>query len=1675
MSVALPLPVPESYSLRRRLFLAVAILLAAGSFALVTLAQPPVGTVTGVCTDASLGTPLADVQVNLSRHSDADSDTASDTPTDQNALGDASVPVGWKQDSRDDSQTDSAGASQSPRDEFQTHSDAQGCFTLKHVPTGEYDVYYVSSSGHHLAQTVSVVVTDNQIAHLALPLERDKPSLRFINAGRNWTPEESVAVSLNGLLQTRSVQFSIDRLDVAGTLARRPADLTHLDGRDSDSSDGTRGKSLGWPGQFTPMHHWTYALTKSDPEGAFTEHISLGALPLGLYRITARSGEDGQTISATSWALVTRLALVRKMDGHKLLAWVTDITTGRPQANISLALYDQGEKASKLLGQARTSPDGTARLVTTGALPESEGALVARQGNSLVALSLDLNSPGDEGSGPSDTADEAGGGTAASVSGRMLRSFIYSDRPVYRPGQTVALKGIGRWFDAQHGFRVPANQRVTLDVRDAQDTLITHQQVTTNDMGSWNATLALSPEALTGEYSVKTQLGTETCNATFNVAAYQKPEYQAAVTFTKDRYIHGEPIEATVTATYFYGAPVSGGKAHIYVTRGDARADGESAPSSSEETSDSGEPLLDENIKLDGNGQANVRIPTRDQPDAEGDQPFTVNADIEDASQRSVEAKGTTTVAQGLFSLEVTPSARNARPGTPLSVTLHAGREAGAAQAGQDIELETGYRAYGTDDKETWTRVSDTHVRTASNGEATAAVTAPRTGDLVCRASARDVRGNKITAEDDVWVVGDGEDIAPAHLPDLSLTLDRDKYTPGQTARLLINTAHPGPSALVTVEGRTLSRTLVVSLMRHATAVDLVVTADDAPSVTVKVCCIRDKRYQESVDHLVVSDQHRGLQIAVIADKKSYHPGDPATIQILTRDTEGRPAPAEVSVAVVDSAIYAIQPEAPLTIAEAMLPDQGNHVQTDNSCPEVFLGDVDKGATSVDIRRKFPDTALWKPDVRTGLDGRATVSLDVPDTLTTWRITCVGHTLSTEVGKGVGTMTVAKDLLVRLESPPFLTAGDTETVAALVHNNTGTTVHAQVRLAASGLSVQGDASRQADVPPGEPVRLTWTVSAPAQPLPAKLQVTAQAGGLSDGVEQTLSVVPHGAMQDQWHSGTLLRRISKDVTLDPQAIPGSTTLRVRLAPSVASALLPAVDYLASYPYGSTDATVSAFVPDVLLADSTRGLGLSAAQRAGLRDKVGRSLLRLARFQNSDGGWGWFPTDRGDLYMTAYAAWGLTLARDAGYQTNPTVLDAAASQLKSLTGTTHWIPSSDSRFSLAALALAGLGKSAEARTVIHSLERARATHPERVTPTDLALGALAAHRLGPTDEGTAQTLMRALWAVVRQTGSFCSWTSSAHRSPQGVAEDMPDSSATAWGLLAALAVTPADPRVDAAARWLMANRSDDHWAGPSDTAVAVLGLTQFMARSHELQPDFNARLLLNGKIVRQLHFGPDSLVQPDRVIALPGAALNPGVNTFSLEKDGPGRLYYTADLKQCLRQPSAPPAPTLLSRLAAHIRYPHGAPLPPAPSGYRIKRVYLRMTTRRNFLWEDTVPAPDTTLNAGESILVRLIIQCTRPASRVVIQEPVPAGCRIAEVSGDNAAEWEHWWNFTDVRDDRLVFFVSDLTRGEHEIDYHLQAQTAGAYDVMPTLLTSMVDPTLYALGAHADRIQIDPRG
>ena len=1639
----------------RRLFLALLVAVTALVCAALLWSQPATGTVRGVCVDAVSGLPLTDADVSLSLKDDA-RDDADAPPAADSETTLAGPPLGWTQDSKEDKDVGLSGGPSAPQTEWHTRTDAQGRFMLSRVRVGEYTLS-ASTAMHSSDDKHSVVVLEEQAAQITLPLKREEPTLSFSATTLDWTPTEAPLLPLQGALRTRILRLTLDKLDIGGALYHKPSLLAR-----SIHDDSPEKKPL-WAGEFSPVRHWTYTVGHADKEGSFYERLPLGPLSPGLYRVSASADEESKTVTATGWVRVTNLALVRKSYGTQTLAFVSDLTTGRPVPNAALRLYAEGDSAH-LLGRATTGADGLAHLSAAGAAAESDGILVAQAGASTVALSYGLNTPNTE-SGNAE-GDEPALGTAASVAGRSLRAFLYTDRPVYRPGQIIHLEGISRWFDRGKGFALPAARPVNLDVRDPQDNLVKHADLTTDDLGAWNMALTLSSEALTGEYTVQALMDGHKEQATFDVAAYHKPEYSATVTFSRPRYVHGDTVDVTVTATYYYGSPVSGAKATLrgFSSGDEGEGDGPNT---------SGEPSVERQVTLDGNGQAFLRLPTKSGA-VGGDEEYTVDADVDDASGHAVSAEAKATVAQGEFSLSATPDVYACHKGDKVTVTVSARNAQDAPQVGQDVEVSADYAADTPDGKAPANSISDTHVTTGSDGRAAATVTAAQNGLLSIHTSGTDRRGNKVTADVGVWVPGDtaqADRALPARLSDLSVVLDRAKYAPGQTAHVLINTAHPGPAALVTVEGTTLYRAFTVALARHSNALDLPVTLDDAPSVRVKVCAVNAKQFESSDATLTMDDDRRGLQVSLSTDKTAYRPGGQATIIVHTRDASGAPVPAEVSLGVVDGAIYAIKPEAPQTIADAFQPAQEDAVQTDYSCKTETLGDVDKGAASIDIRHKFPDTALWRPALRTGPDGNAAVQFTLPDTLTTWRITSYGHTADTRVGKAVAAVTVSKDLLVRLEAPPFLLAGDTGRLIGLVHNNTNKRVQATVHLSAPGLAVVGDAAQTVDVEPGKPARLTWTVTAPSAIAatgtpPVPIQLTASSGGLSDGVEEPIPLLPHGVVQNLWHSGTLLRSVSQSVTLDPSAILGGSRLTVRLAPSISTTLLPAVVWISGYPYESTDATTSTLICGAAVLGAP-GLITNANTRARLQNVATRSALRLVRLQSDSGGWGWFSTSKPDIWMTAWAAWGLASGRSSGFPIPAKVQKAAGEKLASLANNERGHGHPDEAYvSIAALALASGGDAKNALANLHWLQ-ARWRGPNALPqPADLARAALAEQALGGEEAGEAQTLMRRLWDVGRQTGTLVSWTSGGHRTADGAGTELPDADATAWALLAGETITPDDARIDGAARWLMTARSGNHWASPTLTAVAVRALAVYEARGGEAAPDFQAHVLVNGHEVKTVRFTPASVDQPEVSLDIPDTALQAGENTVTLHKEGSGRLYYSLELRQCLAQP-APDLPVpLLARVWNAVFHPKGNDPPPAPSGFRLRRTYLRTTSRRNWLWEDTVPAPDTRLNAGEGVLVRLIINATRPAARVIIEEPLPAGFRVAEVSGEDTADWSNWWDYTDVRDDRVVFFISDLTPGQHEIDYHLQATTPGTYDVMPTQMGSVVDPSLAVLGRPA---------
>ncbi len=126
--------------------------------------------------------------------------------------------------------------------------------------------------------------------------------------------------------------------------------------------------------------------------------------------------------------------------------------------------------------------------------------------------------------------------SSRSIGPRSYQGYLYTDRPIYRPGQTVYFKGILRADDDAH-YSLPTDVKsVKVLVNDPQGKELFKKDLSFNDMGTFFDELTLDAEAPLGYYYIwfENQALEINTGTSFQVAEYRVPEYQVTVTTDRD-------------------------------------------------------------------------------------------------------------------------------------------------------------------------------------------------------------------------------------------------------------------------------------------------------------------------------------------------------------------------------------------------------------------------------------------------------------------------------------------------------------------------------------------------------------------------------------------------------------------------------------------------------------------------------------------------------------------------------------------------------------------------------------------------------------------------------------------------------------------------------------------------------------------------------------------------------------------------------------------------------------------------------------------------------------------------------------------------------------------------------------------------------------------------------------
>ena len=1575
-----------------------------------------------------------------------------------------------------------------------------------------------------------------------------KPEFALKQHQRVFTPDENAFVSVSGYVDYKkpkgkdAAHLRLFRTRLSNLLSD-PNASEKIDAAQSRySSDDETGEKL--PEEVLHLQSGRNPariaareapISGADREGFYYQRVDFGKLPVGMYLLDLSHDKK----SVWTWLLVTNTALVTKKAPDSVLAFAANLKTGATLPDTEIVAYRNG----KIVSGGKTDKRGLLRMANAAA-PRNRSS---SQDNG------DEDRPEDTARNQELTFVARRGEDEAVVNSRSYRNesdgeyrvHAYTDRPIYRPGQRLYFKGIARKIQpasAASPYAIPLPPYPNYDptfsgfadveLRDPDGEKILKTRLTTNRYGSFFGQVDLPEDAPTGVYNLVMNLNGEEHTHDITVASYKKPEFAVTVTPGKKRYVRGDTVEMTVSATYYFGAPVAGAKVeyHVYASPDwSAEFPDDYAADPDEENSAPayylrgesyyGATESDGKATLDANGKTVIRFPAKNPEDADGpqEQIYTVSATVtEPGTSREVFEDGTANVAAGDFRLTVSPEGYVAMPNRPTNITVTARDGDGKPVPNRLLELEIGqmhwtrestHRRNGGLTTYYYKTLSLQSITTGADGRIVVPVTPNQTGNLLIKARGRDDKNRKIVARADLWCVDDSGGDLGTEYADLSLLTDKRSYKPGESARVLLNSARVGQTVLLTIEGDTLHDAQIVPITKHSTVVMVPVHADYGPNVTLAACYVQDKRFAQSNAPLRVTVPQRELNVQVTAshaaplwnsnevgpsteywhenkklsaaefkammektaaedaarEKKEkaangrYQPGDKVTYTVQATDSDGKPAPCEFSLGVVDESIYALQEDNPTALKNAFYPRRENRVETSYSFAVEYLGDADKAEPKITARKKFPDTAYWNPAIETDSQGRAQVTIALPDNLTTWRTTVTAQTLDTKLGRAVCKIIETKDFFVRMEKPRFLTQGDRSQIMAVLHNETDTPQTALVRLAATGLKVEGETTFHYTLSPGQAQTAVWTVAAEASG-EANLRLTAWTVGgakqYTDGVEMPLTVRPHGREQITVFAGELTAKNpeSETVRLDPKAIPTESRLTVRVTPSLAGAMTGALDYLIGYPYGCTEQTTSRFLADLQAERALKSRGLRDIRRSKALPKMVRyGLNRLYHLQHKEtGGWGWWEHDRDELWLTAYALTGLAEAKSAGYPVRENVLESGRkAALKMLTASFNPIAATGKR--AANPAAAAQATAWEQAQLIYALTLAGSGADVRPYRGKIALDKMNA-------EGLAYLVLADRRLNLPPGEAFARLTAKAQSQDGGLywqigEQDYDRRAVTAVALQALIAANPNDTRIKSVLRWLMQHRTGEYWADTRDTAAVLAALSDYVLTQPDQSPDGSVQIRLNGRIVQTFALSAATNNAQELIVKIPASQLRPDKNDVSLERIGGGSLvFYTVQMRQTV---ALDPIPALPS------------------SAVTVQREYLRVASKQNDkgLWNLGMEPTNNQLNVGDRIKVRLTIDAKRDLSYVLIEDAFPSGLEATERGdSDEVVDWGYWWSSVDIRDDRIAFFARELSKGHHVIEYNLRAQTPGICRALPTLVQAMYAPDIAAETAE-DRLEI----
>lgn len=1409
-----------------------------------------------------------------------------------------------------------------------------------------------------------------------------------------------------------------------------------------------------------------------------------GSMPPGLYHVRFNLAGNNYYAGPLLVA-VSNYHTTLKLSANEAFVWAVGLRSNTPAAGLPVSIYDEG---GALVAQGTTDAEGIFRAaIPTQSNPYAMVyAILGQPGNADFGLAVSTWS---EAIGPWEFNLPSGGHLPAT------QAYVYTDRPIYRPGQTVYFRAVVR--QAYNGrYSLPDLASYPLVLNDSNDQVLATYDLPLSAFGSGYGEYTLPEDAQPGFYRLVNNA--DSVWLQFQVADYRKPEINIGVYFQAGEIMSGQSLLANVNARYFFDAPASNVAVHWALYEKQAGFSIPGGYTVGPYDSDwlqffaypfgddaLGELVVSGDTRTDANGLLTLELPTAQQTSR---RQYTLEVTITDESGLPTSGRAAAYTNPSDIYLGIRPDAWSGQAGQPLGYEVLAVNWAGDPAPDRPLtgifqqvtwvqKNEPDFSMNSMPEFEAvYTAIASTDFVSGADGKARLSFTPPNPGTYLLT-----VQNASTASQVLIWVGGTGAVTWP-NLPNqrLHLTANLDAYQPGDTAQIFIPNPFSAPAlALVTFERSTVMRYRVETIQPGGSSLSFDLGDEDAPNVYAAVTLLGQDAegradFRQGYLNLMVKPVQQTLNVALTSQPQRSGPGDNVTFNILVTDAAGSPVQGEFSVSVVDLAVLALaDPNAP-DILTAFYGQQPLGVRTGLSLAvsgqrlRYMVGGMGGGGdmqTGPLVRENFPDTAYWNAQVLTDANGQAAISLDLPDSLTTWQVVVRGLTADARVGEATLQLVTSKELLVRPVAPRFLVAGDHALLAAVVQNNTRSDLQVDVMLQAGGFELDdiNTLTQHVNVPAGGRTRVEWWGT--AQDVgSADLTFWAESGDLQDAVRLAGGALPvlryttpqtfatSGVMDE---AGEQLELVSLPATFDANA----GDLRIELAPSLAAGMLDGLAALEENHCECTEEILSRFLPNLETYRILQSFGIESPDLQARLERTLRSGLdQLLARQNPDGGWSWAPvaTDavvsvNSDPYLTAYMVFGLTRTAQAGVNFSPEALQRGVEFLTAASTSPDQVtdPGALDRLTFQYFALGRAG-AANPSAAGQLYERR-----SELSPWAQAFLALLLEDASPGSQ-QADTLLTDLQATALRSATGAHWETSAghwwnwHTPLSG----------SAVVIYALAQRQPAAAVLPEAVNYLMSNRNPNGgWGSSFESAWTLLALAEVMRGTGELSGYFGFSAILNGIQVASGQAGGETQLNPV-VTLIPVTGLYPhDPNALAIQRDpGSGRLYYNAALTV----------------------YRPVETIAPLNRGLQVWRSYYADGD------DPLTAAPIVSAQAGQAVTVRLTLVLPNDAYNLRVEDYIPAGAEILDTRLNTVQVGESglpgplydpgnpfgrgwgWWMFSPARiyDNHIAWSAGYLPAGTYELTYTLVLLHPGQYHVLPVQAWMAYFPEVQGASAGA---------